>query len=294
MSYPCSLNPILSRRREMERFARWNFDLARPFGRKSPPKASLALPYSALASQYDASLGRDFFRRTRRAFESLQRRYGFSFHSAADLGCGTGLFAKYLATHWNVPVFAVDRSAEMLACAARLCRDAPVQTLLQDIRDLRLPNPTDLITANYDVINHLLKPADVCAVFRRVNHNLQPQGRFYFDAMCPCQRIPRNRWNVWKRSTTRGEMEQRIFWDQPRELMFIQVLSRKPGSPGVEVENHTERLYQPAMICRWLHDAGFARVFAHDEESAGPVESCVPRVIFLASKWSHAGERRPA
>jgi ubiquinone/menaquinone biosynthesis C-methylase UbiE len=85
------------------------------------PQRYFAPPYSQLASAYDATLGIANFIATRAAFERLVERYDIVFHSAADVGCGSGLFACYLNQCWNVPVFGVDRSPEMLAVARCNC-----------------------------------------------------------------------------------------------------------------------------------------------------------------------------
>jgi hypothetical protein len=53
----------------------------------------VARPYTELAAMYDNTLGAPFFVGTRRAFEELVTRYGINFRSAADIGCGIGLFA---------------------------------------------------------------------------------------------------------------------------------------------------------------------------------------------------------
>src|SRR5690242_3182243 len=113
-------------------------------------------PYQLLARHYDEALGRGNFCRTRRVFERIVRKLGISFASAADVGCGTGLFARYLSECWQVPVFAVDRSPEMLRMAQQICPGASVCLLRQDMRRLNLPRPVDLITANFDTVNHLL------------------------------------------------------------------------------------------------------------------------------------------
>ncbi len=54
-------------------------------------------PYSELAPFYDAALGRESFADARRAFELLASGHRIRFRSAADIGCGTGLFACYLS-----------------------------------------------------------------------------------------------------------------------------------------------------------------------------------------------------
>src|SRR5881409_1413 len=79
-------------------------------------------PYSRIAPSYDCTIGLPFFLQVRDSFEKLVQRYGIRFRSAADLGCGTGLFACYLNLCWNVPVYAVDNSAAMLRQAQRNCQ----------------------------------------------------------------------------------------------------------------------------------------------------------------------------
>lgn len=144
-------------------------------------------PYCRIASVYDCTVGFPFFLRVRDAFERLVRRYGIRFASAADIGCGTGLFACYLNRFWGVPVFAVDRSGDMLRLARRNCRRESVCFLQQDIRCLGLPSRVDLITANFDTLNHLTAPEDLRLAFQCVASNLQPAGHFYFDILTPCQ-----------------------------------------------------------------------------------------------------------
>ena len=101
-------------------------------------------PYAELAEAYNGALGFSTFRAIRSLFERLADRHAIRFRSAADLGCGTGLFACFLATRFGVPVYGVDRSREMLAVARRRCRAPCVQFSQQDIRRFRLPSPVDL------------------------------------------------------------------------------------------------------------------------------------------------------
>jgi SAM-dependent methyltransferase len=150
--------------------------------RASPHSSAawFARDYARIAPFYDCAVGVPFFLRVRDAFEKLVRRYGIRFCSAADIGCGTGLFACYLNCCWGVPVFAVDKSAEMLRQARWNCSSAGVCFLQQDIRCLSLPSRVDLITANFDTLNHLRTPEDLRAAFNRVAVNLRPAGHFYF------------------------------------------------------------------------------------------------------------------
>ena len=128
--------------------------------------ATIAIPYSRLATDYDATVGIPFFQQTRDFFERLVRKYRIRFRSAGDIGCGTGLFARYLKVSRDIEVFAVDLSEPMLRVAQRNCYGTNVVLLRQDIRCLRLPHPVDLITANFDTLNHLLSNHDLLRTLR--------------------------------------------------------------------------------------------------------------------------------
>src|SRR5262245_4781228 len=144
-------------------------------------------PYSELASAYDQTIGRQALPGARRPFEALARRYGLRFRSAADIGCGTGLFARYLSDCWRAPVWAVDISPEMLRVAESNCFGANVRLLRQDIRCLRLPEPVDLVTSNFDALNHLTGKDELRVAFQRIAGNLRQGGHLYFDLVTPCR-----------------------------------------------------------------------------------------------------------
>jgi SAM-dependent methyltransferase len=137
-------------------------------------------PYAVLAGVYDRAVGLAHFPWIRTSFEEARRAFGIRFDSAADIGCGTGLFARYLAAS-GVPVYAVDRSEAMLRMARRRTRGLPVTLLRQDIRQLRLPRPVGLITCNHDTLNYLLEDSDILRVFEGCRDNLVPGGFFLFD-----------------------------------------------------------------------------------------------------------------
>jgi SAM-dependent methyltransferase len=241
-------------------------------------------PYRSLAEEYDDALGSDFFHRVRRAFERLQREYGFSFPSAADIGCGTGLFARYLARRWHVPVFAVDRSPEMLAQAWRTCRGERVRILRQDLRQLRLPCRVGLITANFDVLNHLLDGTDLRQTLRIIRDNLLPGGHFYFDLITPRLTLPPSRWTGWLRPTRHGFVSQLLHWDPRRQMLRIQVVNRRFDRARAQVEPHLERVYPPGDFGRWLSAAGFVVRGMHDEATLQPAGTCPARIIFIAQR----------
>lgn len=241
-------------------------------------------PYSQIAQVYDCTVGMEFFLRVRRAFSKLVPRYGIGFCSAADIGCGTGLFACYLNQCWGVPVYGVDRSLEMLRQARRNCPSAAVCFLQQDIRCLALPSQVDLITANFDTLNHLNAPQDLRCVFDRVAANLRPGGHFYFDILTPCQPLKGYRVYVRDRCHVGSWLQQRVRWDPKRRVIHTSAVQRDVGTCRPVVEHITERAYSAAEAGKWLAKAGFTIRGVHDEATLRSAVDCPSRIIVVAKK----------
>jgi Trans-aconitate methyltransferase len=111
----------------------------------------LSSAYAKLAAHYDDLAGYSQFASARRAFEHAAARHGLRFRTAADFGCGTGLFVRYLCSRGLSAVYAVDRSPQMLRIARSRCGNA--KFLLRDFAGLRLPRPVDLITTFSFTVN---------------------------------------------------------------------------------------------------------------------------------------------
>jgi SAM-dependent methyltransferase len=102
--------------------------------------------------------------------------------SACDLACGTGTTALALARE-GIRMFAVDLSPVMCRLAREKAHRArlPLRVLCADMRRFRLPEPVDLITCEYDALNHVPRKADLRLVARAVARALRPGGYFLFD-----------------------------------------------------------------------------------------------------------------
>ena len=246
--------------------------------------ATIALPYSRLAADYDATIGIPFFQQTREFFEKLVRKYGISFRSAADIGCGTGLFARYLKMAHGIAVFAVDLSEPMLRIAQRNCCGTNVVLLRQDIRCLRLPYPVDLITANFDTLNHILSNQDLLRTLRRVSENLNPGGHFVFDVVTNCLPLGDSRSYVRWFDQPRRRVTQSVRLDPLRKLLSIFVSISSPDLRRPIVERHSERVYSPQELGRALHEAGFFIRGIHDAATLATTFRCSPRVIVVTRK----------
>src|SRR3982074_9689 len=140
-------------------------------------------PYSSFTQVYDFLVGDPAYRDLRRAFDRSVRRFGLTFRSVADIGCGTGRFVAGFAAEparRPVEVIGVDSSEAMLAVARRRTA-GPVLLLRQDIRRLSLPGPGDLLPCHNQTVNYLTVIDDLARAFRAIARNLRRGGTFLFD-----------------------------------------------------------------------------------------------------------------
>jgi SAM-dependent methyltransferase len=149
-------------------------------------------PYSVFAKFYDQiaePLRAPNLRARQRVLSPILKRLGLrapspeSPISVCDLCCGTGTTALEFARR-GMRVYAVDGSRNMLKVArANFAKShARVRTIHADMRKFRLPEPVDLITCEFDAINHVQHKRDLIAVAKSVARALKPGGRFFFDA----------------------------------------------------------------------------------------------------------------
>jgi ubiquinone/menaquinone biosynthesis C-methylase UbiE len=98
-----------------------------------------------------------------------------------DLCCGTGTTALEFARR-GLRVYGVDGSRDMLKVARAKFAKAGlrVETIHADMRTFRLPETVNLITCEFDAINHVKHKRDLEAVARAVARALRPGGKFFF------------------------------------------------------------------------------------------------------------------
>ncbi len=138
-------------------------------------------PYRWLAQYYD-----ELFSSWRfpidAARERLLRRIMPSVETACDLACGTGITALTLA-RTGIRMYAVDLSPVMCRVAREKAKRAglPIRVIQADMRSFRLPNAVDLITCEFDALNHVPRKADLRKVATAVARALRPEGHFFFD-----------------------------------------------------------------------------------------------------------------
>ena len=138
------------------------------------------MPYELLAEYYDHFFDRTAgVQRARRAVIGPLLR---NVTSACDLASGTGSLAVELAGK-GIRAFGVDLSPTMCSQARRKARAAkvPVRIIEGDMRTFSLPQTVDLITCEFDALNHVPRKSDLRRVLKRVARFLNPSGYFAFD-----------------------------------------------------------------------------------------------------------------
>ena len=122
----------------------------------------------------------------RRPFDSARRKILGpvlpGVRSACDLCCGTGTLAIQLAGR-GIRMFAVDLSPDMCRITREKARKAgmSVRVLRADMRDFTLPQRVDLVTCEFDALNHVPEKRDLHRVLKCVVTALGPGGYFAFD-----------------------------------------------------------------------------------------------------------------
>lgn len=239
--------------------------------------------YDGTARMYDRMVGLYAFDHWRENFEALSRRHGIGPGRSADVACGTGLAARYLAqAGWSV--YACDISTAMLREAVKATRSLDVRLLRQDMRYLALPSRVDLLVCASDSLNHLLEEADVARSLRAFRAALRDGGYALFDMN-----------TIWQlregRDTVAWELEidghsTRWFsaWDEDRRIATIRLELRggEGGMSGPVVEVHRERGYEAEWMMGALDAAGFASVDVCDAAGLGVVAERTRRLQFVA------------
>ena len=253
-------------------------------------RTSINRPYMWLAQYYD-QLFLSFRSPMDAARQRVLGRILPRVASACDLACGTGTTALAL-TREGIKMFAVDLSPAMCRLAREKAHRArlPLRVLCADMRKFRLPESVDLITCEYDALNHVQCRADLRMVAESVARALRPGGYFLFDV---------NNRSGFERYWSS------IFWaEQPgvvvvmrnshdcrhdRAWSDIEWFIREGYLWRRRRERVDEVCWSSDEIRRTLHEAGFDRLRAWDATpffKDNPLIRPGCRTVYLARKAS--------
>ena len=142
--------------------------------------------YRALGAFYDRLMPQTDYEARADYLLALFARFGTQPNSVLDLACGTGEMTKTLAKR-GYDMTGVDASADMLMEARDKVDGFTPSVLLlqQDMRELDLRDTVDGAICLQDSLSHLLKTAEIEAVFARLRLFVAPGGLVLFDVNTP-------------------------------------------------------------------------------------------------------------
>lgn len=175
--------------------------------------------------------------------------------SVLDLGCGTGNFLQKLEPYFTKTV-GIDISRNMIRIAKQNCCKSIFY--IKDVTDFNLDEQFDLITCNFDMINHLQTIDDWSKMFNLVYKHLNKGGLFLFDIntiykfnqLDFLEHISENeKYKIVAKDTkvdnNHIKMFMEIFDKQGKKLAFV---------------NEVESFYDEKTIKTFLKNAGFKNI----------------------------------
>ncbi len=205
--------------------------------------------------------------------------------SILDLGCGTGLLTRSLATAGRT-VIGLDPSPTMLNFARRQAGAEAVTWIEGDAAAIALTGTVDLAICTGNAIMHI-SPADLSATLTQIARALRPGGTFSFESRNPAFR----EWDRWTLEATLGERLTPIGllreWLQVTDVSDGRVtFDAHNVLPSGEDRVYTSVLYfyTPTALVQALRDCGFTDIVLAGDWQGGPVEVGSPIVVVRALK----------
>jgi len=190
---------------------------------------------------------------------SYIRRAAPDAERAFDMGCGTGTLMRLLSDR-GMQVEGCDPSAAMVRAARE--KNPGTRVSRAGSSDFSPRERPDLLTATFDVVNHLPSIRAIAAFLRRAGRALRPGGVLVFDSVTPDD-INRN----WHHYVEVDRLPGTVLIRSGRRLgpgrgtlTYEFFRQRADGAWESEVERHQLRAATKAWYAAALRTAGFREV----------------------------------
>lgn len=212
---------------------------------------------------------------------------GITKGTVCELGCGTGSMTERLAAA-GFDMIGVDLSADMLAVAQGRKEESgqDILYLQQDMEQLELAAPVDVILSVCDSMNYILEEEGMRNVFARVHKYLKPDGYFIFDL----KTIYCYRNIIGSRTWAEHDEEVSYIWDNyfyedegiNEYLLTIFYRQKDSGLYERIDEVHYQRAYSVLQLKGLLEDRGLCIMDCFDASGKKPVEDS--ERIYIAAR----------
>jgi ubiquinone/menaquinone biosynthesis C-methylase UbiE len=239
--------------------------------------------YHKMAEIYDHIIGEVAFSSWLENFQRLCQAFHLPLSLCADIACGTGLVAAYLASQ-GAYVYAVDPSEEMLRIARERCRSLQVSFLRQDFLNLELPEKVDLLTCNTDSLNYLLVTEELGQALHNFRRAVKEGGYILFDMNTIFQLKGAADTEEWVMEDEGIRLLWRYSYDEGENVATLRMENffLEDGEYHLYQEVHRERGYTLETITQVLREQGFREIYAWDFAGLGPISLYTRRYQLLA------------
>ena len=214
-------------------------------------------PYDRLAVLYDRLVGDSQFPIIIHAFEEAVRQHNIRFRTVADIGCGTGTFLSFVASPGRKLV-GVDRSPAMLREARSKLQGNDATLSCQDMRQLKLSAPVDLLTCNFDTLNYLLNPRDFLLSLKKFRRYIVSQGHLIFDILTGDDFPARREVGHDVIAIPGGAAVFSTILDGKTKQSLVRIALKREGGDSSTIESHRQRWYPTAWVLDRLRALGFS------------------------------------
>lgn len=207
--------------------------------------------------------------------------------SILDLACGTGVFLDLIQKNFKAKnCVGLDLSKEMHKFAKNNIKNENISFVLGDMTNFDLNQKFDLISCNYDAINHLIKFSDWKKMFKKVFIHLKKGGVFTFDFnTLYCFRLKQ-----YQHSTYYCEYENFNHISQCNYKNGIFTfddtiyIKNKNGTYKIIKEHVDEKSFETSKIIQILKELGFHNIKCCDKNYQETKSKTATRLYLICEK----------
>ncbi len=215
--------------------------------------------YISFACAYDEVLGKFFLKFLLEKFKEIEKKYNLKRDEILDLGCGTGLFLKFL-NRKNEDFIGIDQSYTMLFFGKK---DRNFSSICLRFPPIPLKRRFSLIVSFYDTLNHILIYKELEETFKEVKRLLKEGGYFLFDTnnLMAFKKILGNPTpHLWEGEEGRIEMKTSY-----NSFLKISRTEIEGIFKGKKIKDEIyERYWSEREILNGLKKAGFKNIFKEE------------------------------